>query len=590
MSTAPYSLSELQTGFLLGPWQVDPSRNAISIDKKETHLENRLMQTLLFLAAHQNEVVTREQFFNVVWKGRVVNEEALSRAISLLRTALTDDAHRPRFIQTIPGVGYRLIAEVKLTSGHHKSEVTSPEHDKYSIAVLPFVNLSSDEANEYFSDGISEEILNSLAQVDQFKVVGRTSSFAFKNRNEDLREIGKALDVSHVLEGSVRKAGDQVRITAQLIKVHDGYHLWSETFDRGVEDIFSVQDDIAAAVVAELKVRLLGELPKTRETTPEAYSLYLQGQHFMKSGVLENMHKALEQFKQSTQADPDYAPAWIGLARTYWYLASYAEMSKLDCVDFAKAASAKALEIDNGLADAHVCSALILSNFDQDWSAAKIALERALLLAPGDAGVLLQAGYLATTMGKFEEGVDMLHQAVTRDPLHTTGYIWYALSLITLDRLEEARNSLQKVLNLNPERVVAHAILGRILQLEGKLTEAHEEMQKEPKGFWRDYSMALSFQAIGDDEKASEALASMIERYSFEAPFQIAELYAQRGDIDRAFEWLERAREDADSGLVALLTTRLLDNLYDDPRWPAFLTKMGLEMPTRRPGATHVIA
>lgn len=582
MRRASYSSTELQAGFSLGPWQVEPDRNTISNQGNETHLENRLMQTLLFLVAHQHEVVTREQFFDVVWRGRVVNEEALSRAISLLRTALSDDAHRPRFIQTIPGVGYRLIASVALGSSHENGGALPPEPDKYSIAVLPFMNLSADKANEYFSDGISEEILNSLAQVERFKVVGRTSSFAFKNQNTDLREIGKTLDVSHVLEGSVRKAGTQVRVTAQLIKVQDGYHLWSKAFDRGLEDIFAVQDEIAFAVVTELKVRLLGDLPKTRETTPEAYSLYLQGQHFMKSGVLENMHKALEQFKQSTQADESYAPAWIGLARTYWYLASYAEMSRLDCVDLAKAASAKALEIDSGLADAHVCNALILSNFDQNWPAARTALDRSLQLAPGDAGALLQAGYLATTVGKFEEGVEIIHQAITRDPLHTTGYIWYAISLMTLDRLEEARSSMQQVLNLNPDRVLAHSILGRILQLEGKPAEAHEEMKKEPMGFWRDYGMALSFYAIGDDEKASEALASMITQYAYEAPFQIAELYAQRGDVERAFEWLERAREDADSGLVALLTSRLLDNLYTDSRWPDFLTKMGLELPLQR--------
>ena len=250
--------AELESGFLIGPWHVEPQRNAISRGSEGRHLENRLMQTLVFLADHQGQVVSRENFFASVWQGRVVNEEALSRAISLLRTALDDNAHTPEFIQTIPGVGYRLIAQV--ARNKHAAAGTSAigqAHDN-SIAVLPFVNLSNNPDNEVFSDGISEEILNSLANVKQFKVAGRTSSFRFKGQTGDIAEIAQRLGVASVLEGSVRQAGLRVRITAQLINAADGYHLWSKTFDREMDDIFALQDEIASAVVDALQLRLLG--------------------------------------------------------------------------------------------------------------------------------------------------------------------------------------------------------------------------------------------------------------------------------------------------------------------------------------------
>ena len=200
-----------QRGFTVGPWRVDPLRNVIVRGGEEKHLENRLMQTLVYLAENQGRAVPRAEFFEAVWRGRVVNEEALSRAISLLRTMLGDDAHAPEYIQTIPGVGYRLIADVVTDGTAGAPERAAPDFQPNSIAVLPFLNLSDDASNEYFSDGVSEEILNVLSQIDHFKVVGRTSSFAFKGRNEDLRQVGRTLNVTHVLEGSVRKADARVR-------------------------------------------------------------------------------------------------------------------------------------------------------------------------------------------------------------------------------------------------------------------------------------------------------------------------------------------------------------------------------------------
>lgn len=264
MNESAINSPTLESGFCLGEWRVSPQKNAIFRGEDEKHLENRLMQTLIFLAKHEGSVVTREAFFESVWRGRVVNEEALSRAISLLRRALDDCTHSPKYIQTVPGIGYRLVAPVSNTAGTEGDLACVDDAPENSIAVLPFVNLSSDPDNEYFSDGISEEILNSLTQVESFKVAGRTSSFVFKNGDKGIPEIGKILDVTHVLEGSVRKAGAKVRITAQLIEARSGYHLWSDTYDRILDDIFVVQDEIASAVVHELKAHLLGEAYQAR--------------------------------------------------------------------------------------------------------------------------------------------------------------------------------------------------------------------------------------------------------------------------------------------------------------------------------------
>jgi len=278
----PLNIEELEAGFTVGKWRVLPHRNTISRDGEEKHLENRLMRTLLFLAEQEGNTVTREHFFESVWQGRVVNEEALSRAISLLRTALEDHAHAPEYIQTIPGVGYRLIAQV--VRNNHASPSPSPArqvHDN-SIAVLPFVNLSKDPDNEYFSDGLTEELLNLLAGIDELKVAARTSSFYYKDKLDDIQfaEVARQLDVAHILEGSVRRSGNKIRITAQLIKASDGFHMWSETYDRELDDIFAIQDGIAAAVTEQLRITLLGESPHSKVINTESWELAQKGRFY----------------------------------------------------------------------------------------------------------------------------------------------------------------------------------------------------------------------------------------------------------------------------------------------------------------------
>jgi len=563
----------------VGEWRVTPHRNVISRGDEEKHLENRLMRTLIFLAEHESRVVTREQFFNSVWQDRVVNEEALSRAISLLRTALDDSARAPKYIQTVPGVGYRLVALVTDTAVPEGSVPCTGDAPENSIAVLPFVNLSNDPDNEYFSDGISEEILNSLTQVKNFKVVGRTSSFVFKDRNEDLREIGRVLDVTHVLEGSVRKAGARVRITAQLIKADDGYHLWSETFDKTLEDIFAVQDEIASAVVRELKARLLGEAYKVRETDADAYSLYLRGLYFIHSGDSAGIQKALDLFLKVIELDPEYAPAWVKIADAYEGLMSYGLLRRDEGISLAVNAVSRALALDNQLAGAYLLRAKFSAFFSQDWSAAYDDMARARQIAPGSAGIFLQSGNQASNIGNHEEAVTLLKRAIALDPLNTTGHIWLSMSFIALTRFSEARETLLQALELKPQRAVAHMLLGKTLLLQGEASASHEEMLQEPAGFWRDFGLAQSYYSLGQQREADATFSTLIETYSNEAPFQIAELHALRREFDAAFNWLDRAHEGHDNGLSELFDSPFLKALQEDSRWAVFVKKMGLEWP-----------
>jgi len=486
----------------------------------------------------------------------------------------------PEGVQRDTGVDRAEEPPAPVASGHRGIAEAAPS-DR-SIAVLPFINMSDDPGNEYFSDGLSEELLNLLSKIPELHVAARTSSFSFKGEKIDIPTAAKKLNVANILEGSVRKAGNRVRITTQLIKAADGYHLWSETYDRTIEDIFAVQDEIAGAVVGALKVSLLGEVPKARETDPEAYSSYLQGVHFLRSGEVGNFEKARLAFEKALDLDPTHAPAWTELADTFQSLVNFGIVKRNEGVERAFEASKRALALDDRLADAHVVKARLNMIFNFDWPTAAAALDRARQLAPGNARVTLLGGNLEKTLGHFDDAVAKLRRAISLDPLNTTAHIWLSLVLIAQRRLDEARDVLNEILELNPNRSVAHMILGRILLLRGDYVAAHEEMLKEPEGYWRDYGVAFSLYALGRHEDANAALQHLVGVFGEEGPFQIAEVHAFRGEVAEAFEWLERAREIGDAGLTELLTSQTLTTLYDDPRWPVFVEKMGMSWPAGR--------
>jgi TolB-like protein len=570
-----------ESGFRLGPWRVFPHRNLIRCGGAEKRLENRLMQTLAFLAMHPGEVLTRQQFFESVWRGRVVNEEALSRAISLLRSALDDDTHAPRYIQTIPGIGYRLIAQVADLNEPKSAARETAGSQQNSIAVLPFVNLSADPANEYFSDGISEEILNVLTQVEQFKVVGRTSSFAFKDTQEDLRAIGRTLNVTHLLEGSVRKADARVRITAQLIKADDGFHVWSETFERQLDDIFAVQDEIASAVTRALKVKLLGEPEGTQDvggtSDTTAYQAYLLGIHYRNRGALKDtVQRAQTALERAVERDPGYARAWAALAFTWIDQVWNGYTTHAEGVRRIDAAATRAIELAPGMADGHLAMGLLLDIDFTDPRSALDALDTALRLNPGSVRVLTQYARITSQYRRHEDSIAAARKAVELDPVsvyaaHMLGHVLYFGR-----QYEEAFEACHHTLELDSHYPKPHYFAAMSLHWLGRHEEAWQEIQQEPLSWMRHTAATSILHRLGRPAEAEAHFAALVELGKTENNFvQQADIHAQLGNIEAALACLDGALQLGDPGLAQLLVDPFLDPVRDDPRFLVLLRKVG---------------
>ena len=447
-----------------------------------------------------------------------------------------------------------------------------------SIAVLPFVNMSSDAGNEYFAEGLSEELINLLVKIPELRVAARTSAFKFKGEKINLQEVAQKLNVAHVLEGSVRKSGNKVRITAQLIKSADGYHVWSETYDRTLDDIFVVQDEIAGAVVKALKVTLVGTALATRSKPQdsEAYNLALQGRYFVDRGGKEDLERSLDYFRQSLERDPRYASAWAGLSAAYVEQAGKGYVPVADAYPRAREAAAKALTLDPQLADAHLAMGWIHATYDWDWATADARFRRALELEPGNALVLRRFAGHTMTFGRWDEAIDALKQAIERDPLGANNYNNLGLVLEAVNRDTEAESAFRKAIQLDPGGAALHLSIGRVLLLQGKTEAALREIQQEKEEVWRLSGIPLVYYALGRRSESDAALAAFKRTYGGEMAYQIAEVHAFRGEADLAFEWLERAYDQRDGGVTEIKGDRMFRTLIDDPRYKAFLRKLKL--------------
>ena len=445
-----------------------------------------------------------------------------------------------------------------------------------SIAVLPFINMSEDGANEYFSDGLTEELLNLLAKIPDLKVAARTSSFQFKGKTGDIETIAEQLKVANVLEGSVRKSGNQVRITAQLIRADSGFHLYSETFDRTLDDVFGIQDEISAAVVDALKIKLLGAAPKSVEVNPEAYALYLQGRYFYARRTGTDWEKAARAYEQALQINPDYAAAWAGLSRVY---ASQAGATYIDLhpgYAQARQAAQKALALDSALPDSYLAEATIQMSYDWDWAGAEASLKHALELAPGLADAVTEMGLLQRYLGDLDQAVALERRAVELDPLSLRGLHALGMALIYAGQLDEADQVYQRLLTLNSEMPTANQARARVLQLKGRPQEALAIAEQEADPFWSEYGRLIAFYALGRTDEADNRLPGFIEQNQHDSAFQIAQIYGFRGDDDKVFEWLDRAYVQRDGGLPEIMFDPYLRKYSGDPRWAAILKKVGL--------------
>ena len=457
--------------------------------------------------------------------------------------------------------------------------LSAPQAASPSIAVLPFADLSPQKDQEYFTDGLTEEMLNVLAQIRGLRVAARTSSFAFKGQTPGIAEVGAKLNVGAILEGSVRKADKRVRITAQLISVEDGFHLWSETYDRELDDIFQVQEEIATAVVGALKVTLLGEEaeafgPGTSST--EAYNAYLQGRFFSDRRSEEDLERAADYFDQALELDPDFALAWTGLAEVRYRQAAWGVLPFEDGFEAAREAAARGLGLNDKLAEAHLIMGQIIQTYDWEWAAADAALQRALQLKPGDVRVLLGVAAQALDLGRFEESLELARRMVALDPLSVPAFYHLGHVAYHAGEFEQAEAALLKALDLNPEQPLVHLVLAHVYLQQSRPEEALTVAKREPLEWGRSFMLALVFHELGRHEEAEASLQKITDEMGDLAAYQIAVIYAAWGEIDRAFEWLDKAYALRDPGLPHLKADQHFENLHSDSRWTALIEKMNL--------------
>ena len=454
-----------------------------------------------------------------------------------------------------------------------------------SIAVLPLVNTSGDAANDYFFDGLSEELIAVLAKIPGLKIIGRSSSFLFKGKSDDSRTIGEKLGVTNLLEGSVRKQGDRVRIVAELINAADGRALWSETYDRELKDVFAVQSEIATAVTDQLKIKLLGA-PAKSDAAPSnnnlaAYNALQQGTFYFRLSTEEGTRKATEFYGEAIRLDPRYALAYAQLSAAWRQLAATwlggAEANEA----YAKARNAAqtALSLAPDLAAAHEALGFVLVTPDLDFAAAEAEFRKAEKLAPADAGPKFALSFLFAVQGRLAEAENIMRQTLPLDPLGVTRYLNLARILIAGGRYDEAEAALRKAIELQPAAARLHAYLTTLDVLRGNAAAALRDAQLEPKGFWQYYALALAQQAQSDHATADAALQTLIDNDAVSGPFQIATVYGLRKEPDKMFDWLERAYTEHDPGLTQLLGTPFILNYRDDPRFAALCQKLKVMVP-----------
>ena len=586
------------------------------------------MRLLLCLANCAGEVVSVDRLLTEVWAGVVVGSASVYEAVSQLRRLLGDVTPIPTYIVTVPRKGYRLIATVqRATSSHALQAPVTPRtavslqrvaviatafaalgvaaayflgdkiglrkgtastserpastvvvSDK-SIAVLPFIDMSEKKDQEYFADGMAEEILDLLVKVQGLKVIARTSSFFFKGKQVTIQEIAKTLGVAHVLEGSVRRVGNTIRVTAELVGTSTGADLWSQTFDRDVTDIFKVQDEIAAAVVGKLKLRVLsgqGFEGADRSANPEAYYQFLLGRQIGRNGNLEDSRRALTALGKAIQLDPAYAAAYAGVAMYETNVAEYTN----DAAGYerARAAAERALALAPDLATAYrVRSYVKIDTLEFPGSLADA--EKAMELEPGDARVQNDYGVVLGQFGRLPEAIAAMERSIEIDPLAADAWVNLGVYLTAIKNFPAARQALERSLALTPINDITHLAIGTLDLLEGRLQDASAEFQKDSDEVYRQAGEAKVEHSRGHERESKRLLDALIAKHGENSPYAIAGVYAWRGEQDKAFEWLDRSYARRDSDLGAIKRDPLLAGLRSDSRYRGLLKKLHLPEP-----------
>jgi TolB-like protein/Flp pilus assembly protein TadD len=456
-----------------------------------------------------------------------------------------------------------------------------------SIAVLPLVNTSGDPSNEYFSDGLSEELIAVLAKIPELKVIGRSSSFFFKGKSGDSAAIGQKLGVANLIEGSVRKQGDRVRIVAELINADDGRSIWSETYDRELKDVFAVQAEIAKSVAEQMKVKLLGETVRPdaagSSENPAAHNAVLQSDFYFQQQTAESVRQAITFLQEAVRLDPNYALAYAKLAQAWrQYAASFSTEATDDTAKAygqARRAADMAVSLAPDPVETRMAVGLLAMNPDLDFQAAEKEFRRVLQSAPSDAAAKNALSMALLAQGRLTEAERSCREAISLDPLLTTSRYNIGRVAVGMGRYKEAEELFRKGIEIQPHASRFHSYLVILDIIQNRPAQAMANAQLESEGFWRDYAVNLAQQAQSDRSTADAMLKDFIARYSNTGSFQIAVLYAVRKEPDEMFKWLDTAYATRDSGLTQLAVTPFFLPYLSDPRFTALCQKLNVQLP-----------
>lgn len=579
-------------------WRIDPNLNRISRNGATVDVSPRAMDLLVYMSTHVGDVVSIEDIINNIRGGVIVSDGSIYNCIYELRQAFNDDPLKPAFIETIAKRGYRLIPPVEFVISDDEvtasSEVPVPTidakptfsqkgpgllalagvvvlglafavfqfgqqgtkttPDQNSIAVLPFLNLSDNANSEYFADGLTEELINGLQKLQNLKVAGRSSSFFFKGKSEALGVIGERLGVAHVLEGSVRRSEDQLRITTQLVRTEDGFLIWSETFDRDLDDIFAIQDEISHAVVNALQLTLsLDDETKVAAATSnmEAYDTYLKGKfEFARRG--ENSRAILDAvrlFEEATGLDPAMANAYAGLGRTRALLINFA--IAIDPADrrtqmiLAREATNRALALDADNVEAILSSAIIKYQFETDFAGARIDFQRAVSLSPNNSEIYNYYGDFLGVMMDFDQAIVMERRAAELDPLSVINEVEYGKALVFAGRVDEGLGILENLVTEMPDELFATTELARMYFYSGRIEEAinlsEKSLMRWPSNQLHKTVLSMSQAVAGDREALQELIDNNFKTLR---AVEIATVFFEYGELDRAAAWLDQAHRE----------------------------------------------
>jgi TolB-like protein/Tfp pilus assembly protein PilF len=562
-----------------GPYIADLRSGELQKDGKKIRLQKKSFEVLTALLDHPGEIVTREELQAKLWPGDVFVDfdDNLNTAVNRLRSALSDSAEKPQFIETLRGRGYRLKVAVSQTSLEMKPSAPP------SVAVLPFTNIGHKPDQDYFCDGLAEEITNTLSHLQGLRVVARTSAHVFKEKTEDVREIGRKLNVSAILEGSVQRSGDRLRITIQLINAVDGIHLWSDRFDRKIGDVFSIEDEISQAVACKLKTQLLQDdetrLLRRQTGNLAAYDLYLKGRYSFSGRTPNSALNATQYFERALKEDPNYALAHAGLAECYCQSGFMGYLAPRKVFPVALAAIGRALDLDPALAEAHALLGFASWAYNWDWKRAEICFHRAEELAPS-CGIARQwHSLLLSALGRFDEAITQINHAINLDPLSLLIQTTAGIVLYFGRKYDIAMDRYKAALAADPSIQIAYFHLGRLYSAMGNFEEAIVQLEKVSNRFpTARAALGAVYAKAGRRDKAI-AILQELKRTSerqYVGPLAFAVLYRALGDMNATFNLFDRAFRAREGFVPFLNVDPNVEDLRSDARFKTMLRRLRL--------------